>query len=315
MSWGINILHVAARYLCRVMILWLLCGGIVSAAPPRVVVSIAPIHSLVSMVMQGVAEPTLLIGRNQSPHAASITPSMYRQLFNAELVIWLGPSYETNLRKLVSGLSDSISIIHILKSSEIVALPNRVSSLTDTRHDQTLDNNTEHSIDPHLWLSFDNALAIIKLVRDALVNLDSGNIKLYQHNAATAIEKINQLRTRISASLVPFKDKQYLIYHDAFQYFEHEFELNFVRAVTSQPDRKLGLKSVLSLKQQIASQEIECIFHERQYDPKLLRHLAEQANLAVGLLDPIGAQLKTGPNQWFELIELNKNALIGCGKP
>ena len=37
-------------------------------AAPRVVVSIAPLHSLVAGVMQGVAEPAVLVTGGGSPH-------------------------------------------------------------------------------------------------------------------------------------------------------------------------------------------------------------------------------------------------------
>ena len=67
---------------------------VASATIPRVAVSIAPLHSLVSALMQGVAEPDLLIPPGQSPHGYQLRPSETRQLSAADLVVWVGPEFE-----------------------------------------------------------------------------------------------------------------------------------------------------------------------------------------------------------------------------
>lgn len=45
------------------------------AVTPKVVVDIAPLHSIVAEVMNGVAEPALLIKPEASPHSYSLRPS------------------------------------------------------------------------------------------------------------------------------------------------------------------------------------------------------------------------------------------------
>ena len=49
------------------------------AEPPRVVVDIAPIHALAAQVMEGVAEPELLLTQDANPHAVQLRPSQARQ--------------------------------------------------------------------------------------------------------------------------------------------------------------------------------------------------------------------------------------------
>lgn len=65
--------------------------------PLRVVTSIAPLHSLVSMVMAGVGEPHLLIRGQQSPHTFHLKPSDAEVLTRADLIIWIGPAVESFL--------------------------------------------------------------------------------------------------------------------------------------------------------------------------------------------------------------------------
>ncbi|MHB1400618.1 MAG: metal ABC transporter solute-binding protein, Zn/Mn family, partial [Trichloromonadaceae bacterium] len=62
---------------------------------PRVVVSIKPLHSLVAGVMQGVAEPQLLLQGGSSPHGYVLRPSEARLLNEAQLVVWVGHQLES----------------------------------------------------------------------------------------------------------------------------------------------------------------------------------------------------------------------------
>ncbi|WP_298942574.1 zinc ABC transporter substrate-binding protein [uncultured Psychromonas sp.] len=86
---------------------------------PKVVVSIKPLHSLVSAVMEGVATPTLLVKKG-SPHAYTLRPSEARALASADLVIWIGHEMESFLEKpleTVAENSKQLELAEVLESS------------------------------------------------------------------------------------------------------------------------------------------------------------------------------------------------------
>ena len=62
------------RTLSHLLLPLMLFSGSANADGPRVVADIAPIHSLVSMVMDGVGQPQLLVPQNISPHHYSMRP-------------------------------------------------------------------------------------------------------------------------------------------------------------------------------------------------------------------------------------------------
>ncbi|MBV2093173.1 MAG: zinc ABC transporter substrate-binding protein, partial [Candidatus Thiodiazotropha sp. (ex Ctena orbiculata)] len=66
-----------------------------SFAGLKVVVSILPVHSLVSGLMSGVGEPYLLLKGNQSPHTMTLKPSDARAMSEADLLLWVGESLES----------------------------------------------------------------------------------------------------------------------------------------------------------------------------------------------------------------------------
>ncbi|MEM9123888.1 MAG: zinc ABC transporter substrate-binding protein, partial [Pseudomonadota bacterium] len=71
-----------------------------------VVASIAPVHSLVTGVMAGVAEPDLIVTGTASPHDYALRPSDAESLQNAPVVFWVGSGLETFLAGPLENLSD-----------------------------------------------------------------------------------------------------------------------------------------------------------------------------------------------------------------
>ena len=163
-------------------------------ASPRVIVSIAPIHSLAQAVMDGVGEPQLILNTNQSPHTGSLSPSSVRNVLSADLVVWVGPQLETQLRKLVDQLPPE-KLITLTNSPELMLLSFRgagirLDKVAKTQNDHADQHqNVPQNLDPHLWLSAINAVSIVEMISNWLVNHDIDNARLYRSNATATVEK------------------------------------------------------------------------------------------------------------------------------
>ncbi len=287
-------------------------------AAPNVVVSIPPVHSLVSSVMKGVAEPTLLIPGGQSPHSYSLKPSAVRQLLNADLLVWISPEFELSLRKAVTqqrNLGELALIeapgMHVLRARQSKIWQMDHATLHPSYHVEP-ETTDAGAADMHLWLSTDNALTIVSAVEQRLSMLDPPNAHIYHSNSLQVRDKINNTKLNIARSLQEIKAVPYVVFHDAYQYFEHEFGLNPVGTVTLSPERKPGVKTLLAIEQSIRSRDAKCIFHEPQFEPRLLTRIAEDTDIRTGELDPVGAALQPGPELWFELMGSLKDSLLKC---
>ena len=287
--------------------------GQANARIPNVVVSIAPLHSLVSAVMQGVATPTLIIEGGQSPHGSRLKPSAYRNISNADLLVWIGPQFESGMRKAVAQAHDDTAVIELLGAPELMRLPGREAGLLPRRsripQAAVMD---PFSIDPHLWLAPENAIQIVTLVAEKLQELDPANALSYRENAQNVIAEIEKTRAEIHLSLSALKQVPYLVFHDAYQYFEQSFGVYPVAAVTINPERKPGAKSIAAMQKLIIEKNVQCLFSEPQFEPRLLRRLAEDSGARIGQLDPLGADFSPGPGQWFNLMGAMRDALQDC---
>ncbi len=284
---------------------WLLLVATQAHAAPKVVVSVLPVHSLVSAVMGDIGEAQLLIPGGQSPHASQLKPSQVNALLSADLIVWVGALLESNIGKIIAQRRDETRVITLLENDAINKLPMRSP---DDGHDH--DTHAHHNIDPHVWLSFDNARAIVRIVADELASLDSVNRDRYQSNAEELLSRLQQLRQSLHTDLNAAGDLLYVVFHDAYQYFENEFDLHPLASLTLSAERQTGARRIRQIKQLIQSQKVRCVFSEPQFQPGLMAMLVADTDAKAGVLDPLGAGLEPGPDAWFQLMRKLADAFV-----
>src|SRR5262245_39025548 len=92
------------------------------AAPPKVVASINPVHSLIAGVMDGVATPSLLVQGGASPHTYSLRPSDAKLLNSGQVVFWIGEIYEGFLEKPLDALAKKAKVVELMEADGVTLL-------------------------------------------------------------------------------------------------------------------------------------------------------------------------------------------------
>ena len=210
-----------------------------AADAPVVVTSIKPIHSLVAAIMQGVGTPELIVGGAASPHTYSLKPSNARTLQNAKVIFWVGPGLEAFLQKPLESLGSDASIAELDDAPGLTKLKFREGGAFEPHDDGDEAEAHDHDhaeaaghddhdhahgeFDTHLWLDPVNAKAMAAEIITTLVAADPANALTYQANAKTLDDKLDALDNELAATVAPVKDKPFIVFHDAYQYFEHRY--------------------------------------------------------------------------------------------
>ena len=322
-------------------ILWAISSLGVSAANAdvNVVTSIKPIHSLVSSVMQGVGSTTVIIEGAGSPHTYSLKPSQAKQLQDADLVFWMGDELETFLEGPIQNIAQNAKSIKLIDSHGLKKIKFREGGMFDEHDDHddhddhdkeehakddhddhghdkhAKDNHDDHGhgeFDPHVWLDPINAKAIVHEIEEALVKADPKNAKKYEANAVRMAEKLDQLVTELRVQLQPVQGKGFIVFHDAYQYFEQPFGVAAIGSITVSPEVMPGAERVKALREKIRGLRATCVFSEPQFEPKLVRTLVDGTGAQTGVLDPLGSSLTKGPDLYFELLREMARSLKEC---
>ncbi|MCB1737245.1 MAG: zinc ABC transporter substrate-binding protein [Gammaproteobacteria bacterium] len=280
-------------------------------AAPNVVVTILPLHSLLGSLMQGVAEPELLIDPAQSPHKVELRPSQARRLAHADLFVWVGEELESGLRKAVTVLPANATIIRLGHDAAVGTLPARDSGEWEPHHHEG-DADAHGGIDPHLWLNPAQAMQIAARMSAALVAIDPANAAIYRANLHDLHSRLEQFDADLEARLAPVRTQPYLVFHDAYQYFETHYRMNALGAVTIDADHAPGARRIGELRRRIHDSHARCVFAEPHFEPRVVRTLIEGGDARSGEIDPVGRDIAPGPNAYFELLDRLASALVSC---
>lgn len=293
-----------------IILLALPAAWLPAQAAPKVLVTIKPVHSLVAAVMRDVGAPALLIEGGQSVHAYALKPSDARKIAEADLIFIVGGGLENFLDAPLRTLSHA-KPLELALAPGVKRMPARHGGRWTHAHDHGHGHGHD-GFDPHVWLDPHNAIAMTRAIASALALADPGNATAYRANAGRAVEGLRRLDGELRAGLAGVKGRGFVVFHDAYAYFEARYGLTALGAVAVAPDRPVGPRRVAELRQLIGEGGAVCLFREPQFPPKLIATLTEGQGIRVGVLDPLGAALPPGPAQYPALMRALAASLRSC---
>jgi len=318
-------------------------GGAAYAETPQVAVDIAPVHSLVARVMDGIGKPDLIIQPGASPHEYSLRPSEASALQAADLVFWIGPDLTPWLTDTIGTLASDAVVTELMEADGTIELEFREGALfeahdhddhgvdddhdnhgddddhddhgDDDDHDEAESGHEDHdhgAHDPHAWLSPKNAMNWLNVIAGQLSAVDPDNAGAYFANAAAGRTEIKTLIGEVTATLDPVRGGQFIVFHDAYQYFEMDFDFPASGAISISDASDPSPARIAKIQARIAEQGIDCVLAEPQFNPGLVATVLDGTDAQTGILDPLGSDLELGPAFYPQLIRNLSNVLADC---
>lgn len=302
------------RSLLRLTLLIALLPGLGHAATPRVVVTLPPLHALVTGLTGPEVDVHLLLRGAASPHAFSLAPSDAAALDDATLVIGADPVLEAFLERPLASLAADAEVLWLTRLPLVETLPGRAGGLWDVpEHGEDHDHGHGHTAtDPHAWLDPHNAIAFTRTLAARLARLDPERSDRYRERAHDQVQRLQRLEGELQAKTAPVQTVPYLVFHDAYQYFERRFGLRPIGAVAVDPGRPPGARRLAELHDRIERTGARCLFAEPQFEPKIVRVIEQATGIRTATLDPLGAALEPGPGLYERLLRGLARDLVGC---
>ena len=298
------------RYTLSLMLATLIAAPAL-AEVPAVVTDIAPVHSLVAMVMGDLGTPVLLLDKGADPHDFQLRPSQARAVAGAGLVVWIGPQMSPFLDRALGGTGTAGTQLALLTA------PGTKTRTFDEPGEAHVHAGADHAgkaLDPHAWLDPRNAETWAGLIAAELTRLDPANAATYATNADAARAGIKSLDRDIIARLVPVKDRPFVVFHDAFGYFAAHYGLSLAGAISPGDATSPGAARLRDLTAKAAG--TVCIFPEVNHDADLSSQMAATSGARLGAaMDPEGTSLTPGPDLYPALMTGLSDALTGCLAP
>jgi len=189
-----------------------------------------------------------------------------------------------------------------------------VAQEPDMDHDHG-DHDHDHAHgdhDPHAWLSPDNAAVWLNVIAAELSAADPDNAGAYFANAAAAREELETVVAEVNAALDPVRGLRFIVFHDAYQYFETAFDFPASGAISIGDASDPSPARIAEIQGRIADENIQCVLSEPQFNPGLVATVMDGADAKTSVLDPLGSNLETGASLYPQLLRNLANSLADC---
>ena len=299
----------------RNIILFLSIFFISSAAQAQVVVSIKPLHSLVLGVAEGSnIKVSLLVDGKTSLHEFSLKPSQAKALHSARAVFYMSDEFEQFLAKILPQLPVATKRVAMQEVKNLTLYPVRVGNGFEAHeeHHGEHEHHAHENHDLHAWMSPANARVMVKEITLTLSQVDPKQASLFAANAKKLDAKLVALDTDLQKRMAKLKDKPFVVFHDAYQYFDRAYGLKNIGSITLHPEHGLSAKRVSELREKIKTSGATCVFREPQFESKIVGSLMQGTKAKDGVLDPEGALLTPSANLYFELMQGLAASLEKC---
>lgn len=271
--------------------------------------SIKPIDSLVRMIVSDEEQENvdLIISGNQSPHGFSLKPSDVRKVNKAKIIFYIDDNFEEFLPKILEN-SPNIIRVDLAHKSNLRFFKLRDFELFKKEAAKKDDKN----IDYHLWLDTKNAKEMLFTIKNELSKIYPQNSSIYEANYKFSIEKIDMLYEDLEKQLKAVQKEKFMVFHDAFQYFEGQFKLHNIGYITKNPHMNVSIKNLRQNMVKARYEKAKCVFSEYQFNGKFSNMVAKGAEAKVVPLDPIGFNLKPSKDLYFEVMRNTGKTFSEC---
>jgi zinc transport system substrate-binding protein len=168
--------------------------------------------------------------------------------------------------------------------------------------------------DPHIWLDPLNAQKITQYLVQILSEFDPENAQTYHSNGKKTILRLSDLNIQLETKMSSVSSKPYIVFHDAYQYFEKRYQLNPIASVTVSSGTSTSVGRLIDIRKKIKIKKVLCIFTEPQFSPKLVQTVISGTAVKKGILDPIGTSIFPGPEMYFTLLNNISHSISTCFK-
>ncbi|UAW98481.1 zinc ABC transporter substrate-binding protein ZnuA [Halopseudomonas nanhaiensis] len=319
---------------CFAVVMGLTLAVAARADEPRVLTTIKPLQLIAAAVLDGVAEPQLLLPVGASPHSYALRPSERRALDEAQRTYWVGPELELFLEHLLESRDTDMALMHAKGIKLRPVDPEAADEHAHDSHDHGQREHAEHghdehkvehhghadehehhhsgTHDAHIWLSPDNAIAIAHVMAADLASLFPAHGERLNDNAQRFESQVTELDARLQRRFEPLGDKPYFVFHDGYGYLEDHYGIRARGIFSLSHEVQPGAQHVAQLREQLQQAGSSCVFSEPQFTPRLIESLTAGLDVRTGELDPLGGSAPVSAQGYVEFVESLGGTLAEC---
>ncbi len=293
-----------------------------------VAATIFPLYDITRNIGGEHVDVVQILPSGASPHTYEVTPNTIEQLNDVDTVFAIGHSLDTWTSTITHSL-DTITVVTVDDSITLLPFSEHHEHDQGHEHEHEDEEGHEHEEegskeeehgeeehhhegdeDPHYWLSVTNAKLIAATIADELAALDPDHASYYQNNLGSYQTELNTLLAASQTKLAALTNKNMVVAHDAWQYFNNEFGLETVGTFQPSPGQEPTPQQLSELQKMVEEYGIIALFSEPQLSDDVIQPFAEDTGLPIYNLDPLGGV--NDRQSYIELIQYNVDTIYSA---
>lgn len=256
-----------------------------------VVVSVFPLCDIARNISGDRADVFFTIPAGADPHTFEPRPSIAKDLQKADLFIGVSKEFDGWLERY---LPDTAVRTYLLDRSY--------------RRDKP-GNSTIDTPNPHIWLSVRNAKNIARSTARYLSETDRKNKNYYDLNLTSYLKKLDELDRSIALLYMNKKNKSFIQWHEAWNYFADDYGLAITGTVQREGSDKASVRSIKEIIDRAKRDQVTVIVVGLSAEAKAALVLASEIAGTVVPLDGIGAPQASDRSDYLKLMYYNAKTL------
>ncbi len=263
----------------------------------KVVVSIKPIHSIVTGLLKGITKPELLIKGQQTPYDFQLNERHNKQLHEASLVVWVGPELESSLLAKIEQLPKSVKVVELLSSPNLKILP--------SRHAPKLR-------DPFFWMDDRNIMILLDELTRLMISIDPDRAHIYAKNRRDMLVPLRRIDKEYEHGYRGMKAGLGVMYYDTLQYFEQAYALKTLDRVSGTLGDEISAINLFKVRKRIVDKEAACLFIDKSMPSENLGLITNNQDVNIGQLDVLAKDFEPGEQLYLQMMQYNTDVIKQC---
>ncbi|GBC95616.1 High-affinity zinc uptake system binding-protein ZnuA [bacterium HR16] len=262
----------------------------VSAQKPlQVVATFFPVADVLRQVGGQHVSVQALLPPEGELHTFAPTARQMKLLQRADVVFALGLGAEPFLDTMLRGLGRKRPrVVELAKGCWVLPVAGEHERHhAGEEHHHGRRGEQEKAVDPHVWLSIENAMRMTQNARDALIELDPAHADDYRLRARRLTAELQQLQVVLKTRAKAWRQRKFIAAHGAYRYLAQEAGLEQVAVFEPLPGVEPSARWLRDLMRTARHEGVKVIFAAPPASSRLVEVVAADLGVPVFLLDPL----------------------------
>lgn len=270
---------------------------------PKVVVTNTVLCDLTKQIAESTIDLVCLLSPGIDVQTYQTTPEDRQEIDRAQLVMYGGYNLEPNLTKAIKTTTNAAPKIAVHE----VAVP----------QPRIHQENSQRTIDPHVWHDAKNGIAIAKTISANLAKIIPSQAAKYQQNTQKITGEISQIDNWIRSQIktIPSDTKLLVTTHYGLGYYSQAYDLPVAALQGLSTQLQPTMAQAQELIGKIKVSRVSTIYVELTHNPQLMKTVAREAKVELSMqeiyADGLGEVNSSGGTYQQMLISNTKEIVSG----